>query len=431
MGIKVDQPGLEAIKGALGKVSTASDFSVVGYQDKVTESGGQRVYEINVFLDNDTDPTNGYVKIYVTSTYTAQNAPQGDPKVWIGAVGTAPVHKNLAAALQSASAGARIAAGFGSNRLPPPEPTEADRLRAELDASKAEAKAALEAQAAQVQALAQQNEDLARDLQARVAELQGRVEGAAKKDDVAATQAEIDDTKRLITYASEFQALSPRREFRVKTRADASDIVIQAPTPFPPRQTALDQLPKANRDKIKAALDMIADLLIRDQSPVVSVEIAGYTDTTGNAENNQTLSEQRAASLHAYLIAQVRKKLQAKGMEGDALEEAVNAAAGRIKPATGFGSDRSMMDTPVPPNNEKGINITVRIQSSTRPAEARPAEAAQSAPPPPPAEQPAPQPETQPQPPQAPVAPRKPAPPTPAGEEDPAAKARRLLEEDF
>lgn len=78
------------------------------------------------------------------------------------------------------------------------------------------------------------------------------------------------------------------------------------------------------RDESKPTLDKIVALL--KEQPALKLTIEGHTDAMGTAEHNMVLSQQRAASVQAYL-------------------QAAGIAAGRLK-AAGFGSTK-----PVAPND--------------------------------------------------------------------------------
>jgi len=68
-----------------------------------------------------------------------------------------------------------------------------------------------------------------------------------------------------------------------------------------------------------AILNDVSDVLNR--FPATYVDVIGHTDSTGPAEYNQTLSEQRALSVGGYLIAQdvLRDRLYIAGMGERAL----------------------------------------------------------------------------------------------------------------
>jgi OOP family OmpA-OmpF porin len=66
----------------------------------------------------------------------------------------------------------------------------------------------------------------------------------------------------------------------------------------------------------RAALDQVATIL-REQ-PTLKLEIAGHSDTQGDAAYNLWLSEQRAKSVMAYLVSQgvPASQLSAQGYGG-------------------------------------------------------------------------------------------------------------------
>ena len=59
----------------------------------------------------------------------------------------------------------------------------------------------------------------------------------------------------------------------------------------------------------KAELQKLIDFLTLN--PTVHIEISGHTDNVGNAQSNQTLSENRAKAVYQYLIS--------NGVQGDRL----------------------------------------------------------------------------------------------------------------
>lgn len=63
-----------------------------------------------------------------------------------------------------------------------------------------------------------------------------------------------------------------------------------------------------------AVLQRVADMLV--QSPTLKVEVQGHTDNVGTASYNQTLSEARARSVRAWLVAHgvAADRLTAKGL---------------------------------------------------------------------------------------------------------------------
>jgi OOP family OmpA-OmpF porin len=93
---------------------------------------------------------------------------------------------------------------------------------------------------------------------------------------------------------------------------------------------------KLNKDELtvqsKAILDSVAGSLI-ERRDVTSLMVVGHTDSTGEADYNQSLSEKRAESVMAYLVSQGVESgvLSSKGM-GESVPIADNATAeGRKK----------------------------------------------------------------------------------------------------
>ncbi len=79
------------------------------------------------------------------------------------------------------------------------------------------------------------------------------------------------------------------------------------------------------------SLNEVASLLATDQTLMINID--GYTDNTGKPEKNQTLSEQRAASVKAYLVSKsvAETRITSAG-HGDSNPVADNkTAAGRAK----------------------------------------------------------------------------------------------------
>ena len=55
-------------------------------------------------------------------------------------------------------------------------------------------------------------------------------------------------------------------------------------------------------ETVRMRLNAVATVLTGDRS-IASIDIAGHTDSVGSEDYNQQLSEQRAASVKAYLVA--------------------------------------------------------------------------------------------------------------------------------
>lgn len=90
------------------------------------------------------------------------------------------------------------------------------------------------------------------------------------------------------------QPLSPVPAIRVQRNGDTVKVTVPGSLAF-----------AANSDQIQprfvASLDAVATVL--REYVKTSVEIRGYTDSTGSFEHNQQLSERRAQSLGSYLTA--------------------------------------------------------------------------------------------------------------------------------
>ncbi len=54
------------------------------------------------------------------------------------------------------------------------------------------------------------------------------------------------------------------------------------------------------KDESNAELEMVVKLM--NKNPTLKIEIGGHTDNTGNEQNNETLSENRAKSVYNYLV---------------------------------------------------------------------------------------------------------------------------------
>ena len=85
-----------------------------------------------------------------------------------------------------------------------------------------------------------------------------------------------------------------------------------------------------------AVLDNIADIL--DDYPNVRFRIEGHTDSTGSAERNQSLSQERAQSVMNYLIE--------KGIPSNRMT------------AIGYGEDRPIADN----NTREGRRTNRRVE---------------------------------------------------------------------
>ncbi len=93
--------------------------------------------------------------------------------------------------------------------------------------------------------------------------------------------------------------------------------------------------------KSYAPLNEVAKIL--KENPTLQLDIEGHTDNAGDAAKNQTLSENRASAVKAYLIAQ--------GIEGTRLS------------AAGYGPDRPVADNKTAAGKAKNRRVELKLRS--------------------------------------------------------------------
>jgi outer membrane protein OmpA-like peptidoglycan-associated protein len=170
---------------------------------------------------------------------------------------------------------------------------ELDRQRAELQKQQADAQAAQDAAARSQAEAARAEADAAR--QKALAQAQADQAAAAAAQQQAATaQAAAQEAERQreelrATLLEQFNRILPTTDTPRGLKANISDVLFA---------TGKYELQPAARE----ALAKFSGIVIAHPGLKLSVE--GYTDSTGSDEFNQTLSENRAGSVRAYLVGQ-------------------------------------------------------------------------------------------------------------------------------
>jgi outer membrane protein OmpA-like peptidoglycan-associated protein len=146
--------------------------------------------------------------------------------------------------------------------------------------------------AQQAQQQAQQAEQQAERAQAQ-AQAEARQRAAAEQQ---AQQAQQYSQQLQQQHAQERQQLLSQLNQVLETRNSARGLIVSMPD-------VLFESGSANLEPTaRERLAKVAGILIA--YPDIHVEVEGYTDSTGTAEFNQQLSEQRAASVESYLVQQ-------------------------------------------------------------------------------------------------------------------------------
>jgi outer membrane protein OmpA-like peptidoglycan-associated protein len=193
-----------------------------------------------------------------------------------------------AAARQAADAQAAAAAAAASQQQ-----EQIARERAELQKQEAEAKAAQEA-AARAEADAARAKAQAEAQEQQQAAAAAQREATAAQQQAAAAQAAAEEAERQreqlrATLLEQFNRILPTTDTPRGLKANLADVLFAT--------AKYDLQPPA-----REALAKFSGIVIAH--PGLKLAIEGYTDSTGSDEFNQTLSENRANSVRAYLIGQ-------------------------------------------------------------------------------------------------------------------------------
>ena len=193
----------------------------------------------------------------------------------------AQAQERAAAAKRTAEAQAQVQAAAAQQQQ-----AEFQQKQAELQAERdAQARNAAELQAQQ-DALRRAAAEMKSDQDAQAA---AQAQQAAAQAQRAAAQAELEKQQLRAALLEQFNLILPTTDTQRGLKANLADVLF-ATGKFELQPTAREALAK------------FSGIVIAH--PGLKMQVEGYTDSTGSDAFNQTLSENRANSVRAYLIAQ-------------------------------------------------------------------------------------------------------------------------------
>jgi OOP family OmpA-OmpF porin len=125
------------------------------------------------------------------------------------------------------------------------------------------------------------------------------------------------------------------------------------PPPEPPKQIYIQDRVEFEVDSAKLlaesnkVLDFVAEVMKKNPD-IKLVEVQGHTDASGKAQKNLVLSQKRAESVRAYLIA------------------TGGIAAGRLQ-AKGYGQEKPVADNDTPEGKQKNRRVEFHILERAKP----------------------------------------------------------------
>lgn len=184
---------------------------------------------------------------------------------------------------------------------------------------------------AQAEKAAQTQEELARTKAALAAE---QTESAAAQQQLAAERARRDEAERRAAQAT--AALAKVASVKQETRGTV--VTLSGSVLFASGKSKL--LPAAS-----SRLRQVADALVAGD-PDSTFVVEGHTDSTGNTDRNQRLSEDRARAVRDFLVS--------RGVPADRIE------------AQGMGSTQPVADNSTPEGraNNRRVEIVIRPPSA-------------------------------------------------------------------